>query len=91
MDKTRRYDQMDVLQAVNPRGDFFVLPDDMEKVLRTFTPEAHDSEVLIDVHTGTFHYLDRYGRRKQIPRTDVRAVLMESMNLPGHGPIFGDL
>lgn len=89
MSGQRRYDQYDVVKAAGPAGNYFALPDEMEEVLRTFTPDAHDSEVIIDSATGTYYYLDRYGRRKHIPRTDVRAIIMENMNLPGHRPLLG--
>lgn len=87
----RRYDAGKVITTSGQHaGSFYLLPPEMEEVLRTFTPEAHDSDVIIDVTSGTYYFVMPDGSRGSIKPDDVRAVVIKSMNLPGHGPIYGD-
>jgi len=87
----RRYDVQKVIMSTGLTvGHFLLLPPEMEDVLRSFTPDAYDSDMILDGLSGVYFYLDPQGKRCTIPPDDVRSQLMLSMNLPGHGPIFGD-
>jgi hypothetical protein len=91
MSYERRYDAGKVITASGqPAGSFYILPPEMEQVLRTFTPEARDSALLLDACTGIYYFLDSDGCRRTLAADDVRATVMRNMNLPGHTPIYGD-
>lgn len=91
MSYERRFDTDKVIMSTGLTvASFYTLPDDMEQVLRTYTPEACDSAIVYDALTGAHYFLSKEGKRCVIEAEDVRIVMLRSMNLPGHGPIFGE-